>query len=165
MEPLHYYGRYKPSGWLALIVMFILAWLVFDLRWYLAVFGAATGILVISAAFKAMNSLWPHPPVLVPHTLRTYPDNLPPLAEFLDQIAGAAEWSPEFDKQLDAVKRQKTYDDWLENVAIEFAELYKDRLQGGPPQKRRGIKQDFRLEELRAELRAIAGDVRIAGKS
>ncbi|MBZ5542649.1 MAG: hypothetical protein LAO07_03095 [Acidobacteriia bacterium] len=82
----------------------------------------------------------------------------------MDQIAATAEWSTDFEKRLDAAKHSKTYDDWLENVAIDMAEQYRGILQGIPPRKRSGVGRQLSREELRAELRAIARDLRLAAK-
>lgn len=133
-------------------------------HWYLVLLGLALGAFVIVAGLKTLSRMWPHPPVLGPYGLRTYPGNLPPLAEFLDQIAAGTAWSEEFDKRLDTAKRHKTFDDELENVAIALAERYRDTLLGVPPRKRGRVKRKFGLEELQAELRAIAGDLRLAAK-
>ncbi len=97
--------------------------------------------------------------------ISTYPENLPALAEFLDRIADASAWSTEFSERLGALERHRTLDDWLENVAVELAERYGDTLQGVPSRKRSRIKKSFSLEELREELRAIARDLRLTGKS
>ncbi len=96
--------------------------------------------------------------------MMTYPENFPPLAELLDQIIPASAWSGEFDSQLGGAKARRTYDDGLENVAIELIESYRDMLRGVPPRKRR-VKPKLSIDELRGELRAVAGDIRLAVKT
>ncbi len=164
IQPRPYYQRYGTLGCLTVCAICLLGPLVFGLRWYLGLIGIAVGVFIIAKGLHFAAGVWPQPPALVPYTLQTYPENLPPFSEFLDQIAAASAWRDEFDSQLVGAKGRRTYDDELENVAIELAERYRSILRGVPPRKGR-VKRSFDLEELRAELRAIARDIRLAAKS
>jgi hypothetical protein len=164
IEVRPYSPPYAVAGCAAVCVTCSLAFVAIGLGLIGVAAGIVAGFLITRLVLGWIKRRWPRPPSLVPHDLRTYPENLPPLAEFLDQIAAAAEWTPDFDKRLDTAKKSRTYDDWLEDVAIDFAKQYRDIVRGTPPRKRRAIEHTFSPEELRAELRAIARDLRLAAK-
>ncbi len=153
-------GRF---GCLSTCAIYILGLILFGMRWFWTLnLGVVVIVIVIAMGVSRARSLFPSALLLVPYLLRTEPENMSALAEFLDGIAGAPTWTDEFDKKLGGAKRRRTFDDELENVAIELAELYRDMLRGVQSHGRRRVKQSFELDELRIELRAVARDLRIA---
>ena len=158
----YYYGFGKPG------CVLILAWiplsLIFSTLRPYTIPGFVLGSLMYIVIPKIIRKLRPRAPFLEGYSVWTYAENLTFLAEFLDETVDVTKWSPEFDDRLKKAKGCRSYDDELENVAIDLAELYKDLLRGAPARKRKRIQRTFGLDELRSELRTVAADLRIAAK-
>ncbi len=166
VQPRVYFNRYKAPGCLIAWAVCAVALVAVGLRWHLSVLiGLAAGIFLNSRLHKFLNRRWPKPLVLTPYQCFTYTENLVALAEFLDRIAAASEWSKDLSERLRNLKGQRTLDDWLEDAGIELAERYSDALQGVPWRKRSRINKRFSLEELREELLAVSRDLRLVAKS
>ena len=159
-----YAPRYAVAGCLGMCVVCSLGFVAIGLGLVGIAAGAVAGFLITRLAVGWIKQRWPHPPELKSYDVRTYPENLIALAELLDQAAAASEWNTDWDKRIETAQRNKTYDDELENVSIDLAEIHKAKLQGSRPPKRKRVPHDMGLDELRKELRAVAGDLRIAAK-
>jgi hypothetical protein len=158
-RPYFVLGRF---GCLTICVIYLFCLFLFGVRWFrMATLALAGGVVAIAIGLNLANRL-ARRPVLVLYRVRTYPENLFSLAEFLEELSAAPEWKQEFDGDLAVASGRKTSDDELENVAIELAGLYRDALIGTPSHRRRRVKQSFGLDGLRIELQAVARDLRTA---
>ena len=132
------------------------------LHWALALpIGFAAGILVISFSVRTFRRLWPRPMDLPLNILRTYPDNLEPLATLLERIVATDRWSSDLQRELSVAEKRRTRDDGLEEAAIQAARDYRELLSGTPRKKVSKTNRDLGREELRAELLSIAKDLRL----
>lgn len=164
IEPLSHYDRSWIPIWLKMCLVVVLGSLIVGLCWYLGLLGLALGVFLVLATFHLVRRHSPLVFVLGRYEGRTYTENLLALADFLEQIAGASSWTPELSASLEAAKGRRTWDDELENAAIELADLQRTGLQGIPPGKRPRLKSKLSPEKLLSDLRATADDLRLAAK-
>jgi hypothetical protein len=163
IDPIPYYQRFGNIGCAGIAIIWLPVWIGLNLKWYLAVSGLAAAIYLSTVIIRLVARLWPQAPRLRAHELYTEPENLGQLAELLCRIADASAWNSDLESSLQDSKRRQTLDDWLENAAIDLAEICKDVLQGVPPRKKVDIEPALGPDALRAELRATAATLRNAG--
>ena len=84
------------------------------------------------------------------------------LADFLEQLARSDAWTSEFDRALARVEQERTRDDWLQDAAVEAADVYHLTLTADLSARQSKAKQVPGLHQQREELRAIARDLRLA---
>jgi hypothetical protein len=163
IEPRSPYSRYGALGCLSVFVAASLGFVLLGLHWLPSVaIGLAAGIILNAAIRKLIEHQWPRPPNLHPHILRTESDALVKLADFLDSIACAESWRSEFDRPLDMFAQQRSYDESLENVALEAAQQLKAELQGIRARKISTEIRNLPPDALRKEIQAIARELRLA---
>ncbi len=154
------HNRLGSIGCFTVFVVGGVVLILIGVHWLLGLIaGVLAGIISANLVVWASNRLWPRPPVLA---VNEYGLADPQLAELLEQIAEAKEWTKELDDLLRASKQAMDYDCMLAGDAIDAAQDCRDILKGDS-HKRRNPKATS-LEELRQELRAIARDIRLASK-
>jgi hypothetical protein len=163
IEPSSPYSRYMTLGCLSTFAAALLGFVLLGLRWLPSVaIALAAGIILNAAVRKLIEHQWPRPPDLHPHILRTESDTLVKLADFLELIACAESWRPEFDRPLKTFAHQRSYDESLENVALEAAQQLRAELQGIRARKIPAEIRKLSPEALRKEIQTIARDLRLA---
>jgi hypothetical protein len=152
-------------GCVTIFVAASLGFVLLGLRWLPSVaIGLVTGIILNAGVRKVVQHQWPRAPDLHPHVLRAEADTFVKLADFLDSIACTESWRPEFDRPLDMFAHQRSYDESLENVALEAAQQLKAGLKGIRARKISTEIRNLSPDELRKEIHAIAHDLRLAAR-
>lgn len=158
------YGGYGCVGRSVVFVLCSAALIAHGTGWFVAiVVGLGTSIAANAVIVQLRKRLWPRGLILRNHILRTEPEGLVPLADFLDMIALADSWTPDFDAKLKMFDSQTYLDDSLEKSGHDAAWAVKDAVQG-IERKTEKTEPNFPLEQWRGELRAIARDLRFAAE-
>ena len=125
--------------------------------------GLLFGLVVWTVLLSVLDKVWPRPPSLKPHEIRTA--NYPFLADSIECILTSEEWTPEFDRKLVDVKQCQSYDEDLENYLVALILAYKGFKNGNPSKEFLIEGKIPTLDELRRELKAVARDMRLGEKS
>ena len=159
-----FYGRYYAPGCLIVLIAVATGLILAGRNWLLSlVAGLVLGIALNTGARALLKRLLPRPPLLGRYNFRTEPAGYPPVAEFLEAIASADTWTPEFEHRLLVLDGQRSKDDWLENSAVESVKDFKKSVtQGEASYPQPPSTLDPGLAEIRERLRSIARDLRFA---
>ncbi len=150
---------------MSVFVVASLGFFLLGLHWLPSVaIGLAAGIILNAVVRNLIEHQWPRTPNLHQHILRAESDTFGKLADFLDSTACAESWRSEFDRPLDMFVHQRSYDESLENVALEAAQQLKAELQGIRARKISAEIRILSLDALRKEIQAIARDLRLAAR-
>ena len=128
--------------------------------------GLVLAILAANLIIKVLNRWMPRSPRLIQHMFYVEPKTLAEIADFLDTIHTAEEWTSDYDRRLYLLSSSRSLDDALENGSLEAAEEFKRRFVQSKTYKKKideALKR-YSLDELRSELEAIATDLRIAAE-
>jgi hypothetical protein len=96
--------------------------------------------------------------------LRDEPSLLPELSGLLDSSAAAEGWEGSLESRLNSLRNQISLDDSLVGAAISAAQQCKNLLEGKKSHTVDAALENFQLDELRMELRAIARDLRLVAR-
>lgn len=136
--------------------------LLLGFGWARALFFSFIAALpVLLLGMKILEKLRPRPPRLVPYLCRTQTDFFR-LAIFLEMLADGTVWTTEFESKFAFFKSFSELDDNLEQAAIECAQNFREELERNSNANLSNPANTLTLESCRHELRAIAGDLRLA---
>jgi len=170
LAPRSAYHIYGTIGCWSVLILCAAGLYFISLRrfWVISALGFFAGLIlavvVANLIVRVLGRWVPRPPRLVQHLFYVEPGTLAAIADFLDSIYAAREWTPEFDKRLDMYWRSRSLDDALENATVEAVEEFRRRLVHSKPNNKRKIDKALErltLDELRKELQAIVMDLRI----
>ena len=130
------------------------------------VVGIAGSVTLANAITWVLDRWFARPPTLRKHELREEPQLVVEVADFVDSIGGAREWTSEQDSKLESIWEERSLDEDLVNQALIAAKELRSRLRDGdePVKHRTGEIRSLTLDELRLELAAIARDLRVAAQ-
>jgi hypothetical protein len=156
-------GKYAPAGCLLVFLLLAGGFISLGMHWGLSVLlGLTIAVFLTVRVVKRQRRKYPR--VLAAHELRTYQENLPALADFLEELAAIENWNDELDRRLKGFSAKKTYDDSLEEEAIAFADAFRRALTEGRSAEAPGSSAAMSLNDMRSELKAIGRDLRLAAK-
>ena len=172
VAPRSAYRRYGIVGCWTVIILCALGSYFLSQRGFLAisiigfVAGIILAILAAGLIIRVLNRWMPRSPLLMRHMFYVEPRALVEIADFLDTIHTAQEWTSEYDRRLYLLSTSRSLDDALENASLEAAEEFKRRFVQSKTYKKKIDKalKRHNLDELRSELEIIATDLRIAAE-
>jgi hypothetical protein len=129
--------------------------------------GAVVGGAAAFFLLRLLNRFLPKEPNLILHQNHLPPDELRCLAAIADNLSRLTEWTDLAETEIDALEKNKTYDEEFEDVVIEAGFALKEAFSGCSgaatgDKRSRWSAPKMSAIEWRTELEAIAHDIRLA---
>jgi hypothetical protein len=163
VESKPFYGKFITSpGCMTIFLMGTVGLVLFGFGWVRSLFFSFIAALpVLLIGVKILGMLRPRPARIVPYVCHSQTDFLA-LALFLETLADGTAWNTEFERKFSSFKASSELDDNLEQAAIECAQKFREELERTSVADPSGPPDIPILDPRREELRAIAGDLRLA---